>query len=77
MELLLNLGVEIDTGKVLQLFRVFALPLEGVFFVCVFVLISIDKVDVKETQRVQIMLDAVADEDRFATDLLEVLSDLS
>ena len=77
MELLLNLGVEIDTGKVLQLFRVFVLPLEGVFFVCVFVLISIDKVDVKETKRIQIMLDTVADEDRFATKLLEVLSDLS
>jgi len=62
MELLLYLGVEIDTRKVLQLFGVSALPLEGVFFVCVLIRISIDKVNVEETQRIKVMFDTVADE---------------
>ena len=63
MELLLDLGVEIDARKVLQLFWVSALPLEGVFFVCVLIRTSIDQVNVEETQRIKVMFDTVADED--------------
>ena len=77
IELLLDLGVEIDARKVLQLFGVSALPLEGVFFVCVLIRISIDQVNVEETQRIKVMFDTVADEDWLAAYRLKVFPDRS
>ena len=59
---LLDLSVQIDRGQILQLLRVATEQLAIVIQIRILISVGVDAKDVEQATRVQIMLDAVANE---------------
>ena len=77
MNSLLNLGIQIGACQLLKLLGVPTCPVAGIILVCILIAVRVYAVDVGKVQRIEVMLDTMANEDRFATDLLQVLSHLT
>ena len=69
----MNLGIQIDACQLLKLLGVPTCPVAGIILVCILIAVRVYAVDVGKVQRIEVMLDTVANEDRFAADLLQVL----